>query len=92
MDAGYVCRKCGISRPNLRKWYRRYLKAGIDGLNDESKKPHLFPGKLNSELIKLTLDLRISRNLGARGIQAELVRLPKCPLSLASIHKSLTNL
>lgn len=91
-DAGYVCHKCGISRPTLRKWYRRYLEAGMDGLNNRSKKPHLSPSKkLNSELIKLILDLRISRNLGARRIQTELIRLHNCPLSLASIHKALTS-
>ena len=28
-DAGYVCRRCGISRPTLRKWYRRYLENGL---------------------------------------------------------------
>ena len=91
-DAGYVCRKCGISRPTLRKWYKRYLETGIDGLNDQSKKPHLSPNrKLNSELINLILELRISRNLGARRIQTELIRLHNCSLSLASIHKALTS-
>jgi transposase-like protein len=23
-DFGLVCRRCGISRPTLRKWWRRY--------------------------------------------------------------------
>lgn len=27
-DAGYVCRRCSISRPTLRKWYRRHLQEG----------------------------------------------------------------
>lgn len=91
-DAGYVCRKCGISRPTLRKWYKRYLEAGIDGLNDQRKKPHLSPRKkLSLELIKLILDLRINRNLGARRIQTELIRLHNCSLFLASIHKALTS-
>ena len=31
-DAGLVCRRCGISRPTLRKWYRRYLELGLAGL------------------------------------------------------------
>ena len=39
-DAGLVCRRCGISRPTLRKWLRRYEQSGLDGLNDKSKKPH----------------------------------------------------
>jgi hypothetical protein len=56
-DAGYVCGKCGISRPTLRKWHKRYLESGIDGLNDQSKKPHLSPNrKLDSELIHLILE------------------------------------
>ena len=37
-DAGFVCRKCGISRPTLRKWHRRYLKDGLQGLVGQSKK------------------------------------------------------
>jgi DNA-directed RNA polymerase subunit RPC12/RpoP len=27
-DAGYVCRHCGISRPTLGKWYKRYKAKG----------------------------------------------------------------
>ena len=37
-DAGFICRRCGISRPTLRKWYRRYQVLGIRGLSDQSKK------------------------------------------------------
>lgn len=91
-DAGYVCRKCGISRPTLRKWYRRYLKEGVKGLVDESKKPHSSPNqKINNQSTKLILDLRDQRNLGARRIQTELIRLHDYSLSLATIHKVLTS-
>ncbi|MDR1125361.1 MAG: helix-turn-helix domain-containing protein, partial [Deltaproteobacteria bacterium] len=31
-DAGLVCRRCGISRPTLRKWWIRYQAQGLDGL------------------------------------------------------------
>ncbi|MCW8883891.1 MAG: helix-turn-helix domain-containing protein, partial [Motiliproteus sp.] len=31
-DAGLVCRRCGISRPTLRKWWRRYQADGEEGL------------------------------------------------------------
>lgn len=44
-DAGFVCRRCGISRPTLRKWLRRYEEYGIDGLADLSKKPHRSPNQ-----------------------------------------------
>ena len=90
-DAGFVCRKYGISRPTLRKWYCRYLKEGLQGLVGQSKKPHSSPNhKLTTECIKLILNLRTERNLGARRIQTELMRLHSCSLSLASIHKALT--
>ncbi|MGZ5802025.1 MAG: helix-turn-helix domain-containing protein, partial [Burkholderiaceae bacterium] len=31
-NAGIVCLKCGISRPTLRKWWKRYQQQGIFGL------------------------------------------------------------
>ena len=53
-DAGFVCRKCGISRPTLRKWYRRFLKDGLPGLTGQSKRPFSSSNqKLIPELIKL---------------------------------------
>jgi transposase-like protein len=70
-DAGYVCRKCGISRPTLRKWYRRYLQEGADGLIGKSKKPHTSPNqKINKQRTKLILDLRRQRSLGVSAIAA----------------------
>jgi transposase-like protein len=90
-DAGYVCRKCGISRPTLRKWVRRYQQEGAAGLIGKSKKPHSSPNqKINKQRIDWILVLRNQRNLGARRIQTELIRLHECPLSLATIHKVLS--
>ncbi|HEY7180093.1 MAG TPA: helix-turn-helix domain-containing protein [Blastocatellia bacterium] len=34
-DAGLVCRKCGVSRPTLRLWVRRYQKDGTEGLQSK---------------------------------------------------------
>ncbi len=31
-NAGLICRRYGVSRPTLRKWWRRYLAEGLDGL------------------------------------------------------------
>jgi transposase InsO family protein len=88
-DAGFVCRRCGISRPTLRKWWKRYSELGIDGLVDQSKRPHSSPNaKINANTEALILELRGSRNLGARRLQSELLRLHE--ISLASIHKVLT--
>lgn len=34
-DAGLVCRRCGISRPTLRKWWKRYQAQSLDGLKSQ---------------------------------------------------------
>lgn len=90
-NAGVVCRRCGISRPTLRKWYQRYKKYGVDGLSDLSRRPHNSPNiKVTDELEKLILDLRNTRRLGARRIQNELLRHQEISLSLSTIHRVLT--
>ncbi|AFU57008.1 putative transposase [Candidatus Nitrososphaera gargensis Ga9.2] len=36
-----ICRrKYGVSRKTCYKWKNRYLARGIDGLKDNSRKPH----------------------------------------------------
>ncbi len=75
-DAGYVCRRCGISRPTLRKWLKQYNEEGLDGLSNKSCKPVNSPfKKIFEQEASLILDLRNSRKLGVRRIQSELVRL-----------------
>jgi len=89
-DAGYVCRRCGISRPTLRKWYRRYKENGLKGLESQSKKPKHSPRqKIFQEQETWILALRKEMNIGARRIQNELVRQYDYHLSLASIQKVL---
>jgi transposase InsO family protein len=89
-NAGIVCRKCGISRPTLRKWLKRYANEGISGLEDQS---HLPKGNLTRKVFKnqekLILDLRLNRKLGVRRIQNELRRNHDFSVSLSTIHKYL---
>lgn len=69
-DAGFVCRRCGISRPTLRKWWRRYLAQGITSLESHSRRPKHSPStKTGAGEVALILELRSLRNLGARRIQ-----------------------
>jgi transposase InsO family protein len=90
-DAGIVCCRCGISRPTLRKWFRRYKESGVEGLQDRSKRPNRIPRiKVTRKYEKWILELRRERQLGARRIQSELKRLHELSLSLATIHKVLT--
>lgn len=91
-DAGLTCRRCGISRPTLRKWLRRYEELGIRGLQSQSKRPKSSPAKKTGEQeIKWILSLRSERKLGVRRIQNELKQLHALSLSLATIHKVLTS-
>jgi len=58
-DAGFVCRRCGISRPTLRKWWRRYQVDGVEGLLSHSRRPHSSPtAKITDEIERLILDIR----------------------------------
>jgi transposase len=89
-DAGITCRKCGISRPTLRKWLRRYEQYGEIGLTSKNRKPLHSPAqKVFEKQESWILEIRKERRLGARGIQHEMVRLHDYHLSLATIHKIL---
>ncbi len=89
-DAGVVCLKCGISRPTLRKWLKRYKEGGVDALIDRSRKPMSSPRiKLTLTIAQTILEIRTQRKLGVRRIQSELNRLHGISLSLRTIHKVL---
>jgi transposase InsO family protein len=90
-SAGMTCLRCGISRPTLRKWWRRYQARGVDGLRSQSRTPKSSPARkaFRSKKEKI-LSLRSERRLGARRIQNELYRLHDIHPGLATIHKVLT--
>lgn len=78
--AGRVCLRCGISRPTLRKWVRRYRAHGEQGLHSRSRvRKQLPPRQVTPAEEQHILHLRNQRNLGPKRIQAELMRagLPK---------------
>lgn len=75
-NAGLLCRRCGISKPTLRKWYKRYKEKGLDGLQDVSRRPHSSPNtKIDNRIEDWILKLRKDRKLGARRIQNERIQL-----------------
>jgi transposase InsO family protein len=85
-NAGLTCRRCGISRPTLRKWVRRYEEFGLDGLASQSRRPHHSPAqKVFEQQQRWILTLRQDRQLGVRRMQHELKRLYNCQLSIATI-------
>jgi transposase InsO family protein len=89
-DAGLTCRRCGISRPTLGKWVKRFEQAGMDGLQEQSRRPKHSPNrKVTSQEETWILELPRERQLGSRRIQSELRRLHSLEFSLATIQKVL---
>lgn len=91
-NAGIVCQRCGISRPTLHKWTKRFSEHGLEGLKELSRKPKNSPNrKIDTQKINWILTLRTENNLGVRRIQNELKRLYDFPISLSTIQKVLTS-
>lgn len=89
-NAGLVCRRCGISRPTLRKGWRRDQAEGEAGLEARSRRPHTSPNrKVLAEQEALILRLRRERKLGIKMLRNELIRRHELRLALDTIHKVL---
>ncbi|MEM1384990.1 MAG: IS481 family transposase, partial [Pseudomonadota bacterium] len=89
-NAGLTCRRCGVSRPTLRKWWRRCLAEGEAGLIDRSRRPLNSPGcRVLAPLEQLIIKLRKGRKLGIKRLRIELQRLHGVRLAIDTIHKVL---
>jgi putative transposase len=53
-----VCRVFGISEATLRRWCRNYREEGVEGLRDESRRPHHSPNRIHGNLVNRILQLR----------------------------------
>jgi transposase len=72
------------------KWKNRYLKYGIDGLQDKSRKPHnIQPGKVTNTIEQDIINLRITKRFGCNRIRFRLKRLKEISLSTKTIYKIL---
>lgn len=91
-DAGLVCRRCGISRPTLRKWWLRFKKSGEAGLEELSRRPHRSPNRKVFEPQRQWIAELRKRRLGSRRIQSELLRHYQFSLSRATLAKLLRQL
>lgn len=91
-NAGLTCRRCGISRPTLRKWARRFEADGESGLRSKSRRPHkTADSKRTAALSDRVLTLRRERNLGSKRLQAELLRIDGVRLSTSTLHRVLAD-
>ena len=85
-----VCIAFGISRETWYKWKRRYDAYGVDGLKNQSRKPHNIKNvKVTEELEKLVLELRLNNRFGPMRIRFRLKRKYGVSLGTKTIYNLL---
>ena len=85
-----VCIAFGVSRATWYKWKRRYDAYGIDGLKNQSRKPHNIKNlKVTEELEKLVLELRLNNRFGPMRIRFRLKRKYGVSLGTKTIYNLL---
>jgi transposase len=86
-----ICKRYGVSRKtSYYKWDNRYKLKGIEGLSDNSRRPHnINYKKVTSEVEKTILDLRLTKRFGCNRIKFRLRRIIGVSLSMRTIYKIL---
>jgi transposase InsO family protein len=75
-DFSALCGRYGISRKTGYKWVQRYAATGMDGLAEQSRRPHHSPQAIPFAIRKAILRLRTETRItpGAKKIQVLLAR------------------
>jgi len=82
-----VCRRYGISRDTYYRYRRRYLAEGLDGLEDQSRKPKSSPAQIPVEVEKRIVEMRKDLpRWGARRIRTELTREGLEAPAVSTVH------
>ena len=86
-----VCIAFGVSRQTWYKWKRRYNVYGLDGLKNQSKRPHNIENvKITKELEKIILELlRLNNKFGPMRIRFRLKRKYGISLGTKTIYNLL---
>lgn len=81
-----VGRKVGKSLPCVRRWRRRYVAAGVDGLLKDATRP---PGRapLTADVIKRVVDLTLHETPPAATHWSERTMAAKVGIAPSSVHK-----
>jgi putative transposase len=53
-----ICRVFGIGERTLRRWCANYREEGVEGLRNESRRPHRSPRRINGNVANRILQLR----------------------------------
>ena len=91
-----VCREFGISRKTFYKWWPRYIKEGLAGLRDRSRRPRSHPfiplragsNTVPEEIAQLILRLRHKSRYGPRRLAFYLERDYGIKLSVYGIYRA----
>lgn len=89
-NAGLLRARCGFSRPTLRRRLRRYRQAGEAGLQSQSRRPLRSPNRKVSDTDAATILRWRTEPTGARRSQNALRLHASRELSLATMHKILS--
>jgi transposase InsO family protein len=85
-----VCRRNRISRETYYRYRRRYLAAGMEGLEDRSRRPRVSPAQIDASLEAEICGMRRDHpRWGARRVHAELVRAGRSAPAVSTIHQAL---
>ena len=72
---GALCEEFGISRRTGYKWKKRFLKEGVTGLSNHSRRPNRNPKEVREDVVCRIVNLRLAhRGWGARKLRAVLER------------------
>ena len=84
-----LCREFGISRATGYKWWRRYQKQGVAGLEERSRKPHASPRRTAIDIEQRIVELRRKTpDWGARKLRVKLAK-QGIDLPVSTIHRIL---
>src|SRR6185295_6321684 len=86
VDFSELCRRFSISRKTGYKWRRRFLTAGVAGLEDRSRRPHHSPQRSADPIEQRVLAVRDEYGWGAHKIKAFLEQAQEKTVAKSTVH------
>lgn len=88
-NVSQLCHEFEISRMTGYRWLQRYRNLGVEGMEEQSRRPHHIPGRTAAAVEQRIVELRTQRpDWGARKLQ-ELLRRESLGLPVGTIHRVL---
>jgi transposase len=87
-----TCRYFGITRQAFYIWLRRYEELGLEGLRDQSRRPHVSPNETKADVVGKIVYLRQHHHFGPHKISMYLKRYHDVQVSASGIWRILKRL